>query len=430
MSSDRESSEPERGNRRISLKDYRVVRKIGEGAFSEVMKVQSLRDGKFYACKCIKQRIDSLEKALSLREIQAMKILNPHPNILQLHHLVYDSDSGRLSLICELMEKNIYELIRGRKSLLAESKVILYMYQLCRSLDHMHSHGIFHRDVKPENILIRGSDLKLADLGSSRSVFSPPHTGYISTRWYRAPECLLTDGLYGRQMDLWSAGCVFYEMLSLKPLFPGRNALDQIHRIHQVLGTPDPDLLRNISPGVCFSPVRGSGLCSLLPLCSPSTLSLLEQLLIYNPEHRISARAALKHSCFRDMRIAERKPVGVRKPFTFSDRDSSAFPAAQQLWRMARNNRRQLKQYGDSFSRRVPPPHPVPPPVPLALPKLNVVIPSAKLPYPLPSITHTHRGALPSISNPHPPRNKRVEDSQRVKKSHHVPPLRRQTEQH
>ncbi|KAF4018149.1 hypothetical protein G4228_009487 [Cervus hanglu yarkandensis] len=173
------------------------------------MKMQNLRDGNYYACKQMKQHFES------------------------------DRKSGSLALICELMEMNIYELIQGIRHPLSEKKITHYMYQLCKSLDHMHRNGIFHRDVKPENILVKQDVLKLGDFGSCRSVYSrQPYTEYISTRWYRAPECLLTDGFYGFKMDLWSAGCVLYEMASLQPLFPGANELDQISRIHDVMGTP------------------------------------------------------------------------------------------------------------------------------------------------------------------------------------------------
>ncbi|XP_068110740.1 MAPK/MAK/MRK overlapping kinase isoform X3 [Hyperolius riggenbachi] len=224
---------------------YKTINKIGEGTFSEVVKVQSLKDGNYYACKKMKQLFKSSEQVNNLREIQALRRLSPHPNILTLHEVLFDRKSGCLALICELMDMNIYELIRERRHPLPENKVRNYMYQLCRSLEHIHRNGIFHRDVKPENILIKQDVLKLADFGSCRSIFSKqPYTEYISTRWYRAPECLLTDGYYTYKMDIWSAGCVFFEICSFHPLFPGLNELDQISRIHDVLGTPQSAVLR------------------------------------------------------------------------------------------------------------------------------------------------------------------------------------------
>ena len=92
----------------------------------------------------------------------------------------------------------------------------------------MHKNGIFHRDIKPENILIHNEEfIKLADFGSCRGIYSKqPYTEYISTRWYRPPECLLTDGYYNYKMDVWGFGCVFFEMLALHALFPGKDELD------------------------------------------------------------------------------------------------------------------------------------------------------------------------------------------------------------
>eukprot|EP00079_Xenopus_tropicalis_P029025 XP_012824095.1 PREDICTED: MAPK/MAK/MRK overlapping kinase isoform X3 [Xenopus tropicalis] len=224
---------------------YKTISKIGEGTFSEVLKTQSLQDGNFYACKKMKQQFKSAEQVNNLREVQALRRLSPHPNILTLCEVIFDRKSGGLSLICELMDMNIYELIRGRRHPLPQNKLRQYMYQLCKSLEHIHRNGIFHRDVKPENILIKQDVLKLGDFGSCRSVFSKqPYTEYISTRWYRAPECLLTDGYYTYKMDIWSAGCVFFEIASLHPLFPGSNELDQISKIHDVIGTPDQALLQ------------------------------------------------------------------------------------------------------------------------------------------------------------------------------------------
>ena len=179
----------------------------------------------------------------SLREIQAIKRLIPHPNIVKLDDVLFDPPSGRLALVFELMEGNLYELMkdRGDNELFSKEQVKSFMRQVFTALAHMHGKGVFHRDVKPENILVdkSGRRLKLADFGSCRGINgTPPFTEYISTRWYRPPECLLTCGMYGPEMDVWGAGCILFELTTLYPLFPGTNEADQISRIHRVLGTP------------------------------------------------------------------------------------------------------------------------------------------------------------------------------------------------
>ncbi|KAM7157626.1 MAPK/MAK/MRK overlapping kinase isoform 2-T2 [Molossus nigricans] len=314
------------------MKNYKAIGKIGEGTFSEVMKMQSLRDGNYYACKQMKQHFESIEQVNSLREVQALRRLNPHPNILTLHEVVFDRKSGSLALICELMDMNIYELIRGRRHPLSEKKVMHYMHQLCRSLDHMHRNGIFHRDVKPENILIKDV-LKLGDFGSCRSVYSKqPYTEYISTRWYRAPECLLTDGFYSCKMDLWSAGCVFYEIASLQPLFPGANELDQISKIHDIMGTPPAKTLTKFRQSRAMSfdfPFKkGSGIPLPTANLSPLCLSLLHALVVYDPDERVTAHQALQHPYFQEQRAAEKQALGSHRKAVSLER-----PVAPELLR-------------------------------------------------------------------------------------------------
>ncbi|XP_005093100.2 MAPK/MAK/MRK overlapping kinase [Aplysia californica] len=304
----------------LLLQKYRILGKKGEGTFSEVLKCQVIKDGTYRACKKMKQTYESIEQVNNLREIQAMRRLAPHPNVLELQEVIFDKKSGTLVLVCELMDMNIYEMIRevnprqtrGKRHYLPERKIKHYMYQLLKSIDHMHRNGIFHRDVKPENILVKDELLKLADFGSCRSVYSKqPYTEYISTRWYRAPECLLTDGYYNYKMDIWSVGCVFYEILSLHPLFPGSNEVDQIAKIHDVMGTPDASVLNKLkrSRGMNFNfpPKKGSGIDHLLTHVSSDAIELIYLMCTYDPDDRITAREALKHRYFKEMRDTDKR---------------------------------------------------------------------------------------------------------------------------
>ncbi|KAL3695768.1 hypothetical protein R1sor_009844 [Riccia sorocarpa] len=285
-----------------------MLAKKGEGTFSEVLKAQCIRTSKYVAIKCMKNNFDSIEQVTSLREIQALQRLSPHANVIKLLEVLYDQPTGRLALVFELMDMNIYELIRGRRNYVAEDRIKSFMYQLMKAMDHMHRNGIFHRDIKPENILIAEDTLKLADFGSCRGVYSKqPYTEYISTRWYRAPECLLTDGYYNYKMDMWGVGCVFFEIISLFPLFPGNNELDQIQKIHKVLGTPPAQLLekmkrRSQHADFKFPQQDGTGIARLIPHASPACIELLNKLLAYNPDDRLSARQALRHIYFKELR--------------------------------------------------------------------------------------------------------------------------------
>jgi renal tumor antigen len=292
---------------------YKLIAKTGEGTFSEVIKAQFIKTGRMAAIKCMKSHFESEDQVNNLREIQALRRLSPNPNIVKLLEVLYDQPTGRLALVFELMEMNIYELIRGRRQYLPEARVRHLMYQLVKAMDHMHRQGIFHRDIKPENILVSNDELKLADFGSCRGIYSKqPYTEYISTRWYRAPECLLTNGYYNYKMDMWGVGCVFFEVVSMYPLFPGTNEADQIQKIHNIMGTPDTELLDKFRAHAAhidlnFTPKEGTGIAKLLPHASSDCIDLICKLLEYNPELRITARQALRHPYFKELRDAEKK---------------------------------------------------------------------------------------------------------------------------
>lgn len=263
------------------------------------------------AIKCMKTHFNSLDQVNNLREVQALRRLSPHPHVVKLLEILYDEPTGRLALVFELMEQNLYEWIRGRKQHFPEAKVKAYMYQLAKALEHMHRNGIFHRDIKPENVLLADDALKLADYGSCRGIYSKqPFTEYISTRWYRAPECLITDGYYSYKMDIWGMGCVFFEVLALFPLFPGTNELDQINKIHNIMGTPSAEILAKFKHltthmEINFASKAGDSFQRLLPQASQQAKDLIAKMLIYDPDQRISAKDILRDPYFRDLADAE-----------------------------------------------------------------------------------------------------------------------------
>jgi len=283
----------------------------------------------------MKTHFNSVEQVNQLREIQALRKTSPHSHIIKLLEILYDEPTGRLALVFELMDMNLYELIKDRKTYLPQSKVKHHMYQLFKAIDHMHKKGIFHRDIKPENILLSGDLIKLADLGSCRGTFGEhPYTEYISTRWYRSPECLMTDGYYDQKMDIWGAGCVMFEVLTLVPLFPGKNELDMIHRIHNILGTPPQKVLDRFKSHAShiefnFPQKVGTGIDKLLPHVSADCIDLLKQLLTYDPEKRITADQVLQHDYFRELVEAERQKDFHSTITSLSMRPSPSFKQFQ-----------------------------------------------------------------------------------------------------
>lgn len=289
---------------------YVYVSKKGAGAFSDVITAQCVQTGEYAAIKRMKATFKSLQQVAGLREIQALRRLADQPFSIRLQEILFDHNTGRLALVFELMEMNLYELIKGRKYHLPEASIKWYMWQLLHAVRIAHSIGIFHRDIKPENILLDAKDnLKLSDFGSCRGIYTElPYTEYISTRWYRSPECLLTDGTYGPEMDIFGVGCVMFEVTALFPLFPGKDELDQINRIHAILGTPSREVLQRIRKGVKnnpikgdFAPQKGSGLAKLIPHASPVAVDLIHKMLEYDPQRRITAEQALKHPFFADV---------------------------------------------------------------------------------------------------------------------------------
>lgn len=245
--------------------------------------------------------------------------------------------------------------------------------------------------------------LKLADFGSCRSIFSKqPYTEYISTRWYRAPECLLTDGFYGFKMDIWSTGCVFYEITrifpcSLQPLFPGSNEVDQIAKIHEVVGTPNSETLRKFKQtramSFDFPKKKGTGISCLIPRTSAETISLMHAMMVYDPEERITAKHALQHEYFHDLRSAEKQNRTMHRTVKCLEGNGNNLSpgVVHNLWRIHKGRKRGI---------------PVRRQIPVELPKLNVPGTTKRAGYHsrtlkpvFPTVSVPETGTLPQVSS-------------------------------
>ncbi|KAF9184747.1 hypothetical protein BGZ51_003150 [Haplosporangium sp. Z 767] len=257
-----------------SMDQFQVVQELGNGSFGAVFKTRHKTSGEMVAIKKMKKRYTSYGDCRSLREVKALELLRSGPNIVRLHHFFLEKKE--LHLVFELMEGNLYQLIKDRNGLQLEETIVRSMvFQVLRGLQHMHAKGIMHRDMKPENILVTGGTVKIADFGLARELKSrPPYTTYVSTRWYRAPEVLLKLSSYSCAVDIWAIGAIAAELIALKPLFPGNSDMDQ---------TPARTLTEH------------------LPTAPEGAITMIMGALQYDPKNRLTAYQALHSAWFKDM---------------------------------------------------------------------------------------------------------------------------------
>ena len=290
-----------------NLQNYKIISKIGEGVYSTVYRVENIHSHKVFALKVLKMKYQTIEEISKNEEILSMLQTGTHPNVVQLHKVIYEPEKSRLSLLIDLMQKNAYELIKEYKGGMPETLALYLLYQILSGLKHIHSKGLIHRDMKQENCFVNSDnmELKIGDFGSASMLVKEKElTEYIATRWYRAPECILTRGKYDFKMDTWAAGCMFYEFLTGRPLFPGKNSIDQINKIDKILGTPDEETLRKFTAPEKFNNFNfikypKAKWSQLLPKVQNTQIyDLLEKLLAYFPANRITATEAMKHPAF------------------------------------------------------------------------------------------------------------------------------------
>jgi len=290
-----------------AMNRYVTLQALGDGTYGSVVLGQRVDTGEKVAIKRMKRKYYSWEEAMNLREVKSLKKLS-HANVIKLKEVIRENDT--LYFVFEYMKENLYQLMKERydhgDKVFPENMIRNMMFQVLQGLAFMHKHGYFHRDMKPENLLCMGPDLvKIADFGLAREIRSrPPYTDYVSTRWYRAPEVLLRSTFYSAPIDIWAVGCIMAELYTFRPLFPGNSEIDEIFKICSVLGTPDkrdwPEGHKlAASMNFKFPQFSATPLASIIPQASKEAVSLMEDMLRWDPKKRPSAEKALRYPYFQ-----------------------------------------------------------------------------------------------------------------------------------
>ncbi|KAH7423813.1 hypothetical protein KP509_12G075100 [Ceratopteris richardii] len=281
---------------------YKAIKFLGDGTYGSVWKALNIDDNEFVAVKKMKQKYYTWEECMNLREVKSLQKLK-HPHIVRLKEVV--RENNELFFVFECMEFNLYQAMKDLNGPIPESRIRSWCFQIFQALDNMHSNGYFHRDMKPENLLVTGDLVKVADFGFVREVHSePPYTDYVSTRWYRAPEVLLRSRSYGPAIDMWAMGAIMAELFSLQPLFPGESEVDEIYKICSVIGSPSHHIWAEgmelaAAMNFRFPKFPQADLSCLLPTASSDAIDLILALCSWSPERRPSASEALQHPLFK-----------------------------------------------------------------------------------------------------------------------------------
>ncbi|XP_029979718.1 serine/threonine-protein kinase MAK isoform X2 [Sphaeramia orbicularis] len=292
---------------------YTTLKQLGDGTYGSVLMGRSNESGELVAIKRMKRKFYSWEECMNLREVKSLKKLN-HANVVKLKEVIREND--HLYFVFEYMKENLYQLMKDRETkMFSENEIRNIMFQVLTGLAFVHKHGFFHRDMKPENLLCMGPELvKIADFGLAREIRSkPPYTDYVSTRWYRAPEVLLRSSTYTSPIDLWAVGCIMAELYTLRPLFPGNSEVDEIFKICQVLGTvkksdwPEGYQLA-AAMNFRFPQCVPTHLKTLIPNASNEAITLMKDLLQWDPKKRPTAVQALRYPYFQVGQVLGPRP--------------------------------------------------------------------------------------------------------------------------
>ena len=298
------------------MEEYEKLEKIGEGTYGKVFRARDRRTGRIVALK--KTRLEMEEEGVpstALREVSLLQMLSENEHVVKLLSVEHVEENKKpiLYLVFEYLDTDLKKYMdmtgKGPSNPLPKSIVKSFMYQLVKGVAHCHKHGVLHRDLKPQNLLIdkNTNTLKIADLGLGRA-FSIPLKSYtheIVTLWYRAPEVLLGSTHYSTPVDMWSVGCIFAELARKQPLFPGDSEVQQLLHIFKLLGTPNEQVWPGVTSLKDWHAVpqwKPQELSKFYPELDTQGIDLMKKMLRYAPADRITAKDALLHPYFDGVR--------------------------------------------------------------------------------------------------------------------------------
>ncbi|KAG0368211.1 Cyclin-dependent kinase 10 [Mortierella sp. AD032] len=285
--------------------DFEKLNKVGEGTYGVVYRAKDKKTNEIVALKRIRmERENDGLPISSLREIKLLKTLR-HDNIVLVKEVAVGNDLDQIFLVMEYCEQDMAALMDNVKKPYTPAEVKCLMYQLLKGIEYCHDHFVIHRDLKLSNLLLNSQGiLKIADFGLARSFGLPsrPMTPKVVTLWYRAPELLFGDLNYTTAVDMWSAGCIFGELLKHAPLLPGKVEKQQVDLIIELLGTPHEKIWQGFNKlpmsSIKLPEQRFNNLKNKFPHITDATRSLLSGLLTYDPKKRLSVKQALAHPYF------------------------------------------------------------------------------------------------------------------------------------
>ncbi|KAF9423445.1 hypothetical protein HW555_001254 [Spodoptera exigua] len=296
-----------------SVDEFQYLNRIDEGAFGVVHRARDRQTGEEVALKQLKNINQREGLSIAARRELEILIKMKHPNIVAGGGIAVNSLGEEVFIVMEYVDydlKSFLETMRVNGQMFSTEHVKCLMTQLLRAVQHLHDHQIIHRDMKTSNVLLSGNGvLKVADFGLARECESTPrqYTPGVVTRWYRAPELLLLSSEYSTPIDMWSVGCIFVELITLQPLFPGNSEVDQLDKVFKELGTPSDTIWPGFSAlplakNIVFHNYPPGGLRKRINdgKLSCSGFSLLHGLLAYDPAKRMTAFNASEHGFFKE----------------------------------------------------------------------------------------------------------------------------------